>query len=100
MTKFKSNPNTYVYMDISMWLAVNTAVSRFKAGGIAQADGFSLNVSHYYYTSDVIAKGKQISAGVGNKHFIIDTGRNGNGLYTEAHTRAIALTGQTPRAGL
>jgi endoglucanase len=82
VTKFKSNPNTYVYMDISMWLTVDTAVSRLGAAGIAQADGFALNVSHYYYTSDVIAKGKQISAGVGNKHFIIDTGRNGNGLYT------------------
>ena len=44
---------------------------------------FSVNVSNYYSTEDSIAYGKQLSAKIGGKHFVIDTSRNGNGPYTE-----------------
>ncbi|CAM5670590.1 glycoside hydrolase family 6 protein [Streptomyces violaceorubidus] len=54
-----------------------------KRAGIDQADGFAVNVSNFYRTEDSIAYGKQLSAKVGGKHFVIDTSRNGNGPYTE-----------------
>jgi endoglucanase len=52
---------------------------RLKAAGIAGADGFALNTSNYVGTEENIAYGKELSALVGGKHFIVDTGRNGNG---------------------
>jgi endoglucanase len=54
-----------------------------------------VNVSNFYSTQDSIAYGKQLSSKVGNKHFVIDTSRNGNGPYTDGdQTR----TGATRRA--
>ncbi|WP_414721577.1 glycoside hydrolase family 6 protein [Streptomyces sp. LMG1-1-1.1] len=42
-----------------------------------------MNVSNYRTTEAGIAYGKQLSALVGGKPFVIDTGRNGNGPYAE-----------------
>jgi endoglucanase len=47
--------------------------------GLARADGFSLNVANFYATSTTLAYGKRISRAVNGAHFVIDTGRNGNG---------------------
>ena len=47
--------------------------------GIAQADGFSLNVSNFRTTSESTTYGKDLSSRVGGKHFVIDTARNGLG---------------------
>ena len=52
---------------------------RLKAAGIDLADGFSLNVSNYQATPDLLKYGHALSALLGGKHFIIDTSRNGNG---------------------
>jgi endoglucanase len=52
---------------------------RLKAAGLDEADGFSLNVSNYRSTRELLAYGKKLSALVGGAHFVIDTGRNGNG---------------------
>ncbi len=53
--------------------------------GIDQAQGFSVNVSNFQATADNIAWGTAVSALVGGKHFVIDTGRNGRGAisYTQ-----------------
>jgi endoglucanase len=81
VTTFNTLPHTYVYIDIghSNWLSAEVAAERLKGAGIAEAQGFALNVSNYQATDDLIAYGKKISAMVGGKHFIIDTSRNGNG---------------------
>ncbi|MFC7470564.1 glycoside hydrolase family 6 protein [Actinomadura keratinilytica] len=50
--------------------------------GVAEADGFSVNVSNFYSTEDSVAYGKELSAKVGNKPFVVDTSRNGNGPFT------------------
>ncbi|MGD9988014.1 glycoside hydrolase family 6 protein [Pseudonocardia sp.] len=49
------------------------------ASGIAQADGFSLNVANFWTTADNLTYGRAISDRLSGKHFIIDTSRNGNG---------------------
>lgn len=70
-----------VYIDAghSNWVSATQMSDRLKRAGIAQADGFALNVSNFYRNDDNIAYGETVSRGVGGKHFIIDTSRNGNG---------------------
>ena len=77
----KAQPAVAVYMDAghSNWMSVATMVTRLTAAGIAEADGFSLNVSNFEYNSNLETYGTSISAGVGNKHFVFDTSRNGAG---------------------
>ncbi len=52
--------------------------------GIDEAAGFAVNVSNFQSTADDIAWGTSVSGLVGGKHFVIDTGRNGNGALTSA----------------
>lgn len=75
--------NTKVYLDAGNagWGHPDQIFEPLKWAGIAKADGFSVNVSNFYSTEDSIAYGKQLSAKVGNKHFVIDTSRNGKGPY-------------------
>ena len=74
-------PGAAVYVDAghSAWVPAAEMAERLRAAGIDRADGFSLNVSNYQRTEDLLPYGHAISALVGGKHFIIDTGRNGNG---------------------
>ncbi|MBC9717069.1 glycoside hydrolase family 6 protein [Streptomyces sp. TRM66268-LWL] len=52
-----------------------------KRAGIDKADGFAVNVSNYFTTQESIEFGKQLSDKVGAKPFVIDTSRNGNGVW-------------------
>jgi endoglucanase len=81
VTALKAKPNAHVYIDAghSGWVPDGAMASRLKMAGIANADGFSLNVSSFQTTDASIAYGKAISGQVGNKPFIIDTSRNGKG---------------------
>ncbi|MFE2265212.1 glycoside hydrolase family 6 protein [Streptomyces griseosporeus] len=81
----KALKNTKVYLDAGNagWGHPDQIFEPLKWAGIDGADGFSVNVSNFYSTKDSIAYGKQLSAKVGNKHFVIDTSRNGNGPYTD-----------------
>ncbi|ANP55281.1 endoglucanase [Streptomyces griseochromogenes] len=84
VAKLKSLKNTKVYLDAGNagWGHPDQIFQPLKRAGIDQADGFSVNVSNFYSTQDSIAYGKQLSAKVGGKHFVIDTSRNGNGPDT------------------
>jgi endoglucanase len=84
ITKLKSLKNTKVYLDAGNagWGHPDEIYQPLERAGIAKADGFAVNVSNFYSTEDSIAYGKQLSAKVGSKHFVIDTSRNGNGPYT------------------
>ena len=79
--KLESTPGATVYLDAghSAWVPAAEMAPRLKAAGIDLADGFSLNVSNYQATPDLLAYGHALSALLGGKHFIIDTSRNGNG---------------------
>ena len=78
---FASLGSTAVYLDAghSSWLPAAEIAARLKDAGLAEADGFSLNVSNYKATDTEIKYGKEISKLVGGKHFVIDTSRNGMG---------------------
>jgi endoglucanase len=81
VSTLKENNNTFVYIDAGHadWVDADEMAERLLGAGIEEADGFSLNVSNYYSTEENIEYGEEISALVGEAHFIIDTGRNGNG---------------------
>src|SRR4051812_21923596 len=54
--KLESLPGAAVYVDAghSKWIDAPEMAARLKAAGIDQADGFSLNVSNYQATPDLI----------------------------------------------
>ncbi|WP_077799831.1 glycoside hydrolase family 6 protein [Streptomyces sp. JHA26] len=85
VAKLAALKNTKVYLDAGNagWGRPDQIFEPLKWAGIDQADGFAVNVSNFYSTEDSIAYGKQLSAKVGGKHFVVDTSRNGNGPYTE-----------------
>jgi endoglucanase len=78
---FASLPDTWIYVDAghSHWVPAPEMAERLKAAGIEEADGFALNVSNYRTTEETLAYGKDLSARVAGKRFVIDTSRNGNG---------------------
>ncbi|MFJ9250257.1 glycoside hydrolase family 6 protein [Streptomyces sp. NPDC101776] len=85
ITKLKSLKNTKVYLDAGNagWGHPDEIYRPLQRAGITKADGFAVNVSNFYSTQDSITYGKQLSAKTADKHFVIDTSRNGNGPYTE-----------------
>jgi endoglucanase len=78
---FKGQAGTKVYLDAGnpSWISASDMASRLTQAGIAKADGFSLNVSNFISTAANVSYGRQLSAMVGGKHFVIDTSRNGLG---------------------
>lgn len=74
-------PNTAIYLDAGNpgWISATTMAKDLGAAGIDIADGFALNVANFYSVQSNIDYGMQLSALVGGKHFVIDTGRNGSG---------------------
>lgn len=84
VTTLKSLKNTKVYLDAGNagWGRPDQIFQPLLRAGVDRADGFAVNVSNFYSTRDSLAYGKQLSAKVGGKHFVIDTSRNGNGPYT------------------
>ncbi|MEU9183149.1 glycoside hydrolase family 6 protein [Streptomyces sp. NPDC048484] len=82
--KFKSLKNTKVYLDAGNagWGKPDDIAGPLKQAGAENAEGFAVNVSNFYKTADSTKYGKELSAKVGNKPFVIDTSRNGNGPYT------------------
>lgn len=71
-----------VYIDAghARWVPPGEMANRLNRAGIADANGFSLNISNFLGTSVNIAYGTEVSKRVGGKHFIIDTSRNGQNL--------------------
>ncbi|MFG3097098.1 glycoside hydrolase family 6 protein [Streptomyces sp. NPDC048202] len=84
VTTLTSLKNTKVYLDAGNagWGQPDQIFQPLKSAGVADADGFAVNVSNFYSTADSLAYGKRLAAKVGGKHFVIDTSRNGNGPYT------------------
>lgn len=82
VTKLKSHPGVRVYLDAGhpAWPSdPSVSVQPLEDSGLAQADGFALNTSNFQVLADDLAYGNALSALVGGKHFVVDTGRNGNG---------------------
>ncbi|USN96987.1 MAG: glycoside hydrolase family 6 protein [Candidatus Nomurabacteria bacterium] len=79
VTILKAHAQTAVYIDAGtpVWQPVNVMASRLKIANVAAANGFSLNVSYFSSTAKNRTYGNQLSSLIGNKHYVIDTSRNG-----------------------
>ena len=75
----KNRASVYIDAGHARWHPPEQMAPRLKQADIADADGFSLNVSNYIDNSANLAFGEKLSKLVGGKHFIIDTSRNGLG---------------------
>ena len=77
----KTQPGVTLYVDAghAMWQSAAEMAHRLGLAGIAEADGFSLNVSNFISTDANVRYGGDLSSRMGGKHFVIDTGRNGLG---------------------
>lgn len=78
---FVSQTKAFVYLDAgtSTWIGANDMAGRLNRANIANARGFSLNVSNFQTNNSNFAYGDNVSSQVGNKPYVIDTSRNGQG---------------------
>jgi endoglucanase len=87
---YKQNcPNARIYIDAghALWPSdVNEIADKLVAAGVKDADGFSLNVSNFQWTTDSLKRGDDLVAALAkrdpalaSKQFVVDTSRNGNG---------------------
>lgn len=79
--KINKIPSSRIFIDAghSAWKPAQTMASYLRTAGVANADGFSLNVSNFQPNSDLETYGNEISRMLGGTQFIIDTSRNGTG---------------------
>jgi endoglucanase len=80
INKLATKPNIHTYIDAgnSTWIGSTEMSARLRKIDIQNAEGFSLNVSGFNPLAKTIEYGEEISKLVGNKHFFIDTSRNGD----------------------
>lgn len=78
---FSSQTKAYVYIDAgtSAWINATDMASRLNRANIANARGFSLNVSNFQTNDSNINYGNTVSGKVGGKPYVVDTSRNGQG---------------------
>ncbi|MEU5365494.1 glycoside hydrolase family 6 protein [Streptomyces sp. NPDC005925] len=80
--RLKQQPHTKVYLDAGNpdWIKdPGRLVAPLQRAGIGNADGFALNVSNFQTNEVTAGYGRELSKGLGGKHFVVDTSRNGNG---------------------
>lgn len=82
--RLTQQPKAKVYLDAGNagWKSPDSLFEPLQRAGIGEADGFSVNVSNFQTTEVSKDFGGKLSAKVGDKPFVIDTSRNGNGPYT------------------
>jgi endoglucanase len=85
-TRVLSKAGAWVYLDAahSAWIKPHVMAKRLIKAGVRQARGFSVNVASFVRTDLEKKYAKKIlkalrKRGVGRKHFVMDTSRNGNG---------------------
>lgn len=80
----KARPNTHVYLDAGTanWRSPRDVAGRLWSSGVLEADGFVVNISNFASDDAIMTYGTAVSALLGNKHFVIDTSRNGRGAWT------------------
>jgi endoglucanase len=74
-------PRLVIYLDAGAGdaLRARDAARFLRASGVAMIQGFFLNSTHFDWTSHEIRYGNQISRMTGGKHFVVNTGENGQG---------------------
>jgi endoglucanase len=70
-----------VYLDAghARWKSTSETAERLLAAGIADAEGYAVNVSNRQTTAASIAWGRELSDPVGHRPFVVHVSRNGIG---------------------
>jgi endoglucanase len=74
-------PGVAVYIDIGAgdWLPLKLAAAYLRAAGIAGVRGFTLNTTHYDWTTDEVRYGERLSRMTGGARYVVNTAFNGRG---------------------
>lgn len=82
----KARLSIRVYADAGhpRWTPADEMARRLAYAGVEEADGFSLNISNFVATDEVVEYGAKISDEIGGMHFVADTSRNGRGHAQDA----------------
>jgi endoglucanase len=77
----RQDPRLVVYLDAGAAdaLQVDHVARLLRRAGVAKAEGFFLNATHFDWTRHEIHYGDGISALTGGKHFVVNTAQNGQG---------------------
>jgi endoglucanase len=77
----EADPHAVVYLDGGAADAAPAAkqAQYLRGAGVAQAQGFFLNSTHFDWTTSELHYGQEISNLLGGSHFVINTGENGRG---------------------
>jgi endoglucanase len=87
VSALEADPHVVVYLDAGAADAVKyrQMAAWLRASGVAQAQGFFLNSTHFDWTSSEIHYGQQISRLTAGAHFVVNTGSNGKGPLVPRH---------------
>jgi endoglucanase len=84
-------PHTAVYLDAgrSDWRPAGEMIAALRASDVAEARGFTLDVTGYAATRNELRYGDRIARALGRKHFVVNTSRNGRGALprSQVHNR-------------
>ncbi|MCS5496072.1 glycoside hydrolase family 6 protein [Cnuibacter physcomitrellae] len=95
-TLVPSGATIYIDAGHSNWGPAADMADLLNRAGVAKVRGFSTNVSNYNTTDREIDYASTISGLTGGAHFVIDTGRNGNGSNGEWCNPSGRALGATP----
>lgn len=86
VSQLSAGGNTKVYLDggHSRWLSVTELARRLRLAGVANAKGFSLNISNFFTTAEEQQYGEQVSTQLSGKRYVVDISRNGRGPAPDA----------------
>ncbi len=90
IVRLKRQPNTKVYLDAGnpAWIEEpQKLVEPLGRAGVANADGFALNVSNFQTAETTKQYGLRLSKALDGKHFVVDTSRNGNGPLRDGRSQ-------------
>jgi endoglucanase len=81
VTALEAMPHTVVYLDGGAADAApaHKQANYLRGAGVAQAQGFFLNSTHFDWMTTELHYGQQISKLLGGSHFVINSGENGRG---------------------
>jgi endoglucanase len=87
ISALESDPHVVVYLDAGAADAVPATrmATMLRASGVAQAQGFFLNSTHFDWMSTEIHYGQEISGLLGGTHFIVNSGEAGRGPLRPKH---------------
>jgi endoglucanase len=90
---------TYLDAGHSGWVDPREMADRLRSAGVDHARGFSTNVAFYAADDDERAYADAVVDALGDGHYVIDTGRNGNGSDGQWCNPSGRALGRTPSAG-